>query len=647
MLGLFARAQHLPVAAKASVAVALAIAAGFTVVTLFAAAQERAALLRMADRSVAETTTLLGSVVAGGVRFGRTEAIERAYAGFVADPDVSLSRIETYKADGARLTQWRSQRFADHAIETPTELLTGPAETVTRDLGTHVLVAVPAGVGNNNDRQGTLVAVWSRAPIETAVAAARAKLMLLGLLGTLAVALITALILQRLAGRPLSRLSGGMRRLAKGELDITVADAARKDDIGAMAAALETFRQQAIEKQRIEAEVEAERAQKDRRQEETLALTRDFASSVGGVLGTLGTAATSMRATAQTMSDVAARTQDRATTVEGNAQDSAQNLATVAAAAEEMQASIDELTRQVATATQAVGEAVHETSQADNAVAGLQQAAAEIGNVVDVIGQIAGQTNLLALNATIEAARAGEAGKGFAVVAGEVKNLAGQTAKATSDVVQRIEAVQRSTTEAIGGIARIGKTIDAVNTIASAIAAAIEQQGNATREIVANVQRVAMATSDVSRAMGIVKSDTVESGQSAQSVLEASADVNKQAELLQGEVDSFAASLGNTRDRRAFDRIDCRLSVTLTQDGQDSAARVINISAGGALLDVRLDLPMGRQLGLKLPGAEHVLTVRVARQAPQGTALIFLQDEATQALVAGVIARLDRAPKAA
>ena len=135
-------------AAKTSAAVALAIAVGFTAVTLFAAAQERAALLRMGDRAMTETTTLLGSVVAGGVRFGRTEAIERAYAGFVADPQVALSRIETYKADGTRLTQWRSQRFADHGIETPAELLTGPAEAVTRDLGTHVLVAVPAGVGN-------------------------------------------------------------------------------------------------------------------------------------------------------------------------------------------------------------------------------------------------------------------------------------------------------------------------------------------------------------------------------------------------------------------------------------------------------------------------------------------------------------------
>jgi methyl-accepting chemotaxis protein len=434
------------------------------------------------------------------------------------------------------------------------------------------------------------------------------------------------------------RVRAAMGEIAGGRLDAAVPFLGRPDEVGAMAQALETFRQQGIAKREAEAAIAAEHAAKDRRQAETEAFTRDFAASVGGVLGSLGTAAESMRHTARAMSEAASHTQGRATDVAGSAEDSAQNLAAVAAAAEQMLASITEITRQVGQATGAVAAAVAEARATDEAVASLQQAAAEIGHVVDVIGTIAGQTNLLALNATIEAARAGEAGKGFAVVAGEVKSLAGQTARATGDVSTRIEAVRRSTDEATARIARIGQTIAEVNTIAEAIATAIGQQGSATQEIVAKVQQVSQATDAVTRSMGQVRADTEESGRAAASVLHAAGDVATQSETLRKEVEHFVHALGAATDRRHFYRYACSLPASLQAAGQTIATRLVDISKGGARVEGE---------AAATPGADAVLTVgdatmhgRLARVGPDGSALVFRTDAATQAAVARLIADL-------
>lgn len=632
------RFARLPVAFKASAAVGLAIALGFMAVITVAASRERAALLEQADRAMAETTLLLGNVVAGGVRFGRAEAIERAYADFVAGPDVALTRIETWRPDGTRLTRWQSRNFADHADDTPAELLAGPPERVTRDLGTHLLVAVPAGIGNNNERQGTLVAIWSRAPIDAAVADARRTLLVLGGVGIVLVAGIMAWLLHRLAGRPLRRLTGCMRSLADGDLSVVIPDSGRADDIGAMVSALETFRAAAIEQRRIEAEITAERAEKDRRQVEAMDLTRDFASSIGGVLATLSEASVGMRATAEVMTDKALRTQASTTEVEIGAEASARSLAQVAEATAVLRERTDELTRQVSTATDAASSAVHEATHADRTVAELQLAAGEIGKVVDVIGQIAGQTNLLALNATIEAARAGEAGRGFAVVANEVKTLAAQTAQATGEVVSRIKAVQRSTAEATANIARVGRTIKDLHAIAGAIAEAIAVQGLAMDSIAQHVHQVSATTETVSRSMGAMRADTEESQRAATSVLDASDEVASQSDRLRGEVESFVRGIGVEQKRRRFERIQCRLKARIFHGSQVRDVAIVNIGAGGAQLDFRLDEKLGSAVKLEVEAADATLHARVARQAENGTALIFRQDEGSQDDVARVLA---------
>jgi len=633
--------SKLSVATKTTAVVTCAIAIGFMAVTFVAASHERAALLAESDRSVAETTSLLGGVTAGGVRFSKTDAIERAYADFVARPDSAVSRIETWRTDGTRLTQWRSTRLDDHPDATPPDLLTGPPAIVTRDLGTHLLVAVPAGINAANERQGTLVAVWSRAPIEAAVAEARKTLLLIGSIGTLVVAGLTGLSFHLLAGRPLRRMTRCMRRLAEGDLTTAIPDTTRRDDIGAMAGALEGFRQQGLDKIRIEAEAAADRAEKDRRQAETLSMTHDFASSVGGVLGTLTTAAVRMRETAQVMSATAQRTQMRASDVEASAHESVRTLATIATSADQILTGVEDLTQRAATATTTVADAVREVRQADATVGDLRHVAADIGKVVDTIHRIAEQTNLLALNATIEAARAGEAGKGFAVVANEVKTLAAQTAKATSEVVAHIKAVQETTGAAIDGIDRISATINKVSAIASEITEAIALQGEATREIVAGVQLISTATTEVSASMSVAKADTEESGKASTLVLDASSDVASQTETLRKEVESFVLGIGAQEDRRRFDRKDCFLPLTITHGDAEIGAHATNISLGGLLTDVALDAPMGTQVRIAF-GADHPpMVVRIARQTSQGTAFLFLQDSNTRDHVERIMADLD------
>ncbi|MCC7428593.1 MAG: HAMP domain-containing protein [Alphaproteobacteria bacterium] len=430
--------------------------------------------------------------------------------------------------------------------------------------------------------------------------------------------------------RPVQRIAQLMESVALGRLTVTVPDQDRRDEVGVLCRALEAFRAQAAEKQRIEVEAARERETKDRRQAQTESFTADFSATIGGVLGELADAAGRMQTSAQSMDEIADHTHAQAQETRGSAEDSARNLSTVAAACEEMLASADEIGRQVEHAATITAEAVTEAGKTDQLVGSLQQAAKEIGSVVDLIGQVAGKTNLLALNATIEAARAGEAGKGFAVVANEVKMLAGQTAKATADIAGRIEAVQRSTGEATGAIARVSETVGRINAIASSIATAMDQQGEATREIVRNVQAVLDATQSVSTRMGQVSEAANDSRGSAQRVLADSGSLAQQADRLRREVEDFAQSLQRAGDRRRFDRYSVDFEATLRVAGADLACRVVDLSRGGVRIDRELDCPVGAPVTISIAGGP-ALAARLARVGQGASGLLFQDSPALAA----------------
>ncbi len=328
--------------------------------------------------------------------------------------------------------------------------------------------------------------------------------------------------------------------LSHGALDIDVPSQERKDEIGRMAEAVQVFKDNALEVQRLEEEkIANEKRTAEEKHAMMMQMADDFESNIGTVVDFVSSAATEMYSSTETMSQTAKQSMDQSTAASSAAEEASTNVQTVASAAEELSSSISEISRQVAQSTQIAGEAVNEVEGANTKVQGLATAAHKIGEVVALITDIADQTNLLALNATIEAARAGEAGKGFAVVASEVKNLANQTAKATEEISAQIGGIQSATQDAVHAIGSIGGIISKMNEIASTIAAAVEQQGAATSEIARNVEQAANGTKAVSSNTTNVSQSATETGSAASQVMAAASELSKQSETLRTTVDSF------------------------------------------------------------------------------------------------------------
>ena len=357
-------------------------------------------------------------------------------------------------------------------------------------------------------------------------------------------AIFSFFMIERRIAAPMTAMTLSMRRLAEGDKTVEIVGATRRDEIGAMAQAVQVFKDNALAIERMNDEQAALKRQAESEKREALETLADrFETSVQGVVAAISAAASQMQNTAEAMTATAAETSRQATIVGSAADEASTNVETVATASEELSASITEISRQVAQASSIAGKAADESRQTDTTVNGLTAAAHKIGEVVQLIQEIASQTNLLALNATIEAARAGEAGKGFAVVASEVKSLATQTARATEDIKAQIGTIQGETQNAVGAIQHIGGTINTINEIATAIAAAVEEQGAATQEIARNIQQAAVGTGKVSANIGGVADAAGETGAAADQVLASASDLAHQSERLRSEVDNFLATV--------------------------------------------------------------------------------------------------------
>jgi len=344
--------------------------------------------------------------------------------------------------------------------------------------------------------------------------------------------------------KPIHRITETMELLSQGDLTVDIPYAENKDEIGQMAAALSVFKENAAAAERLREEQKANEARSEKEKRDAMQqLASSFEAEIGSVIETVSGAATEMQGSAQSMTQNADQTSQKATVVASAAEEASANVQAVASAAEELSSSIREISSQVTNSSNIAREASEKAGLTSSKVETLVGAVNRIGEVVILISDIAEQTNLLALNATIEAARAGDAGKGFAVVASEVKNLAAQTSKATEDISQQIAEIQASTSEAANAITEISEVIRRMDEIAGAVASAVEEQGAATQEISRNVQEASTGTSEVSSNIIEVTTAASETGSSAGSVLTAANDLSSQAASLKTSVEKFLSTI--------------------------------------------------------------------------------------------------------
>lgn len=343
----------------------------------------------------------------------------------------------------------------------------------------------------------------------------------------------------RFLSRPITALTLAMSKLANGNTSAAVPGVTRADEIGAMARAVEIFRDNAIERNRLESAAAEDGARRVARQRRVEMLIDAFRTNIREMLEALNRQSARMQATATQLAGTAEHSQERVGEASEASSEASANVNTVAASAEELTASIDEISSRVAASIRVVNLAADHATASNVKVSSLAEAATRIGNVVGLINTIAEQTDLLALNATIEAARAGEAGKGFAVVAAEVKQLANQTAQATQDIASRVEEIQLSTSEAVTSIQEIGKSMRDVTEFTSSIAAAVEEQGMATSEISRNAQGAASGTAQVAQSMDGLTQTANDVSAAAQEVANVASDVSSANSRLASTVEAF------------------------------------------------------------------------------------------------------------
>lgn len=345
--------------------------------------------------------------------------------------------------------------------------------------------------------------------------------------------------------RSLNSLKKKMESLVAGDLNISIDEVARRDEIGEMAATVQVFKDNAVRIKGLEQQ-EAEMAKRadSERRAAMHTLAQNFETSVNGIVNAVASSAADLQTTAESMTATAKDTGERVGIVSNASSQSLADVQAVAAAAEELSTSVNEISRQVSQSAEIARKAVAEADQSNATVKALSGGAEKIGAVVQLIQSIAEQTNLLALNATIEPARAGEAGRGFAVVASEVKALATQTARATEEISGQVISMQETTTGAVAAISGIASTIGQMSEIAATISAAVEEQGAATREIARNIQSAATGSGEVAGQIGSVSKAAVATGTAATDVLTGARELDQQAGALRSAVEQF---LGQVR----------------------------------------------------------------------------------------------------
>jgi methyl-accepting chemotaxis protein len=495
---------------------------------------------RAAHAALNEARLALQQALSGGATPEAVARYESLVHGVFEDLTVVRDRIPAMNVNPIReqaeagVREWSAAalKVLKPAPEGLTEL---PTAFAVEKLGTKAGASVDDLVEN--------VAAYGyefRDKAETDVKASRLTL-ICAAAGGLVLGVLIAFAFAYSLSRPISALAGSMLDLAEGNFEVVLPGIRRKDEVGRVARAVERFKALAAQKagQEAEAKMVQDQAIAQQRKSDMHNIADGFEAVVGQIVKAVSSTSTELESSANALTGTAERAREQTAVVAKASEEASGNVQSVASATDQLSSSVSEISRQVQESARMANDAVSQARSTTERVGELSQAATRIGDVVELINAIAGQTNLLALNAAIEAARAGEAGRGFAVVASEVKALAEQTAKATGEIGQQITGIQAATQDSVAAIKQIHVTIERLSEVSSAIAAAIEEQGAATREISRNVQQAALGTHQVSSNISDVQRGASETGSASSLVLLAAQSLSSESRRLKLEVEKF------------------------------------------------------------------------------------------------------------
>lgn len=470
------------------------------------------------------------------IKKARGFALELGLSGIVTTLDAAKNQFTPYYATGHKLAEAyiKDGPAGGNKLMAPFDKVAGEIGDTTKRLLTQAV----------DFKNGNMAALSES--VETIRAQNTQTIQSIAIIAVLAILFVfgAALYLYLFLRNNFNALVRDVKMVSEGDLDTPfMINPDREDEFGFVSRALVGFRQNLVDVRKAEEEKQREQTWQEQRRVNRDKLVGEFSEKIGGIVGHVSSASAELNTTARTMASIAEETSSQSAAVTSASNDASANVQTVAAATDEMTRSIDEISQQVSMAAQASQQAVAEVENTAAQIDSLAATADKINNVIGMISDIADQTNLLALNATIESARAGEAGKGFAVVASEVKNLAGQTGKATEEIISQVSEIQVATRQAVQSMADIGRIIQTVDDSSNTIAAAMEQQGAATREIDRNVQEAAHGTALVNDNIAGVNQASQETGAASSQVMDAANQLSDQARMMKQEVEQFLAQV--------------------------------------------------------------------------------------------------------